>query len=330
MTDTANASKAPIHDGTLFLGIDLGGTNVQIGVVTASGKVLSRAKRKTIAEEGRDAVLDRIVDGIEEACAEAKVELADIRAVGMGAPGPVDPNTGVVLEAVNLGWLNEPIAKMLGKRLGLPLYLDNDVNVAVYGEWKMGAAKGATNMMGAWIGTGVGGGFILNNALYYGSFLTAGEVGHMLVSPDNPPGVRSVEHNCSRTAMCNRVRQLIEAGRESIVPELVDGKLHKIKSKTIAEAFRREDALVTAVVRDAADRLGVVLGGIVTLLSIEKIVLGGGLTEAAGEPWVAMVRDSVRRVAFPAVCKEVSVVASELEDNAGVIGAALIAAERDA
>lgn len=329
MTDTANASNDPSHDSTLYLGIDLGGTNVQIGVVTGAGEVLSRAKRKTIAEEGRDAVLDRIVDGIEEACAAAKVEIKDIRAVGMGAPGPVDPNKGIVLEAVNLGWLNEPIAEILGERLGLPLYLDNDVNVAVYGEWRMGAAVGATNMMGAWIGTGVGGGFILNSALYYGSFLTAGEVGHMLMSPDNPPGVRSVEHNCSRTAMCNRVRQLIEAGRESIVPELVEGKMHKIKSKTIAEAFRREDPLVSAVVSDAGDRLGIVLGGIVTLLSIDKIVLGGGLTEAIGEPWVKLVRDSVRRVAFPAVCKEVSVVASVLEDNAGVIGAALIAAERN-
>lgn len=322
--------KNPINGDTLLLGIDLGGTNIQFGVVAGSGKVLSRAKRKTIADEGRDAVLGRIVDGIDEACAQAGVSLSQIRAVGMGAPGPVDPNSGVVLEAVNLGWLNEPIAKILSDKLGLPLYLDNDVNVAVFGEWKMGAAKGSTNMMGVWIGTGVGGGFILNNALFYGSFLTAGEVGHMMLSPENPPGVRSVEHNCSRTAMCSRVRQLIEAGRPSIVPELVDGKLNKIKSKVIAEAFRQGDELVTAVVRDAGERLGVVLGGIVTLLSIDKIVLGGGLTEAVGEPWVEMVGESVRRVAFPAVCKEVSVVASELEDNAGVIGAALIAAERDA
>ena len=313
---------------TLFLGIDLGGTNVQIGVVSDAGEVLSRAKRKTIAEEGRDAVLDRIVGGVEEACKEAGVSLKDIRAVGMGAPGPVDPNTGVVLEAVNLGWLNEPIAELLGDRLGLDVYLDNDVNVAVYGEWKMGSAQGATNLMGAWVGTGVGGGFILNGELFYGTYLTAGEVGHMLASPENPPGVRSVEHNCSRTAMCNRVRQLIEAGRPSIVSELVEGKLTKIKSKTVAEAWRQNDELVVEVVRDAADRLGITLGGIVTLLSIEKIVLGGGLTEAIGEPWVEMVRESVRRVAFPAVCKGVEIVASELEDNAGVIGAALIAEER--
>lgn len=319
-----------MSDTSKYLGIDLGGTNVQIGVVTADGEVLSRAKRKTISEEGRDAVLGRIVSGVEEACEQAGVKLSKIKAVGMGAPGPVDPNTGVVLEAVNLRWLNEPIAELLGGMLGKPVYLDNDVNVAVYGEWKMGAGRGADHLLGAWIGTGVGGGLVLNGELYYGHFLTAGELGHMILLPDNPPGVRSVEHNCSRTAMCHRVRQLIEAGRESVVPELVDGKLNKIKSRTLAEAYRADDALVVAVVHDAANRLGIMLGGIVTLLSIEKIVLGGGLTEAIGEPWVERVREAVHRVAFPAVCRGVEVVASALEDNAGVVGAAFIAIERDA
>lgn len=314
--------------GEKYLGIDLGGTNVQIGVVNAKGEVLSRAKRKTLADEGRDAVLDRIVKGCEEACEESGVKLADIVAVGMGVPGPVDPDTGVVFEAVNLQWTDEPLAEIMTKRLGRPVFLDNDVNVAVYGEWRHGAAVGAHNLLGAWIGTGVGGGLILNGKPFYGHFLTAGELGHMILDHDNPPGSRSVEHNCSRTAMCNRVRQLIEAGRTSIVPELVDGKLNKIKSRTIAEAFHRNDDLVVEIVEDAAVRLGVVLGSLTTLLSLEKIVLGGGLTEAVGAPWVELVRDAARGVAFPAVCRKVEVVASVLEDNAGVVGAAIIAKER--
>lgn len=314
---------------TRYLGIDLGGTNVQIGVVDASGEVLSRSKRKTIAEEGRDAVLTRIVNGVDEACREAGVSLDEIRAVGMGAPGPVDPNSGVVLEAVNLKWENEPISEILGEMLGKRVYLDNDVNVAIYGEWKMGAGRGTNHLMGAWVGTGVGGGLILNGSLYYGHYLTAGEVGHMILHQDNPPGSRSVEHNCSRTAICNRVRQLIEAGRDSVVPDLVGGKLNKIKSKVIAEAYAAGDALVVEIVDDAANRLGTMLGGIVTLLSIEKIVLGGGLTEAVGEPWVRRVRKAVHHVVFPDVCRGVEVVASGLEDNAGVVGAAFIAMERD-
>lgn len=313
-----------------YLGIDLGGTNVQIGVVTGTGQVLSRAKRKTLAEEGRDAVLDRIADGIDEACAAAGVPLDRIVAIGMGAPGPVDPSTGVVIEAVNLRWVNEPIAKIMGDMLGRPVYLDNDVNAAIYGEWKQGAGRGSNNLMGAWIGTGVGGGFILDGRLFYGHFLTAGELGHMILHQNNPPGVRSVEHNCSRTAICNRVRQLIEAGRPSIVTTLVEGKLTKIKSRTIAEAYMKGDALVVDIVHDSATRLGIMLGSIVTLLSLEKIVLGGGLTEAIGQPFVAHVRDAVQRTAFPDVCKKAEVVASTLEDNAGVVGAAFIALERSA
>ncbi|HHN77065.1 MAG TPA: ROK family protein [Phycisphaerales bacterium] len=311
-----------------YLGIDLGGTNVQIGVVDSSGAVLSRSKRKTIAEEGRDAVLGRIADGVDEACRSAGVPLDEIRSVGMGAPGPVDPNSGVVLEAVNLKWEEEPIAEILGGILGKRVYLDNDVNVAIYGEWRAGAGRGADHLMGAWIGTGVGGGLILNGALYYGHYLTAGEVGHMILHQDNPPGSRSVEHNCSRTAICNRVRQLIESGRDSVVPELVDGKLGKIKSRVIAEAYGRGDELVVEIVDDAARRLGTMLGGIVTLLSLERIVLGGGLTEAIGKPWVRLVRDSIHSVVFPEVCRDVRVVASELEDNAGVVGAAFLAMER--
>jgi len=311
-----------------YLGIDLGGTNVQIGVVNADGEVLSRAKRKTIADEGRDAVLGRIVAGCEEACEAAGIGVGDVIAVGMGVPGPVDPDTGVVFEAVNLHWKDEPLAEMMTERLGSPVFLDNDVNVAVYGEWRHGAAVGAKNLLGAWIGTGVGGGLILNGQPFYGHFLTAGELGHMVLDQDNPPGARTVEHNCSRTAMCHRVRQLIEAGRSSIVPELVDGKLHKIKSRTIAEAYNSDDELVVEIVHDAANRLGVMLGSLTTLLSLEMIVLGGGLTEAIGEPWVKKVRAAAHGVVFPAVCRGVKVVASTLEDNAGVVGAAIIAKER--
>lgn len=311
-----------------YLGIDLGGTNVQIGVVSATGQVLSRAKRKTIAEEGRDAVLARIVDGIDEACTLAKMKRSEIVAVGMGAPGPVDPNTGVVLEAVNLKWVNEPIAGILGDAIKIPVYLDNDVNLAVYGEWKMGAGRGAAHLMGAWIGTGVGGGFILNGQLFYGHYLTAGEVGHMIMHQKNPPGGRSVEHNCSRTAICNRIKQLIDAGRPSLIADQVDGKNGRIKSKTVADGYRRLDPLVQEIVNDSADRLGIMLGSIATLLSLEKIVLGGGLTEAIGEPYVSRVRDAVKKTAFPDVCKQVEVVASTLEDNAGVVGAAFIAMER--
>ncbi len=331
---TASPAKGPallpegISPTTPYIGVDLGGTNMQIGVVTPTGVVISRAKRKTEASEGQEAVLSRMISGIEEACDAAGIEVGACAGLGIGAPGPIDPHTGVVLEAVNLGWINTPLAALLKKRTGLPTELDNDVNVALYGEWVAGCARGTSDVLGVWLGTGIGGGLIFGGKMHYGHFMTAGEIGHMLVKPENPPGSRSFEHNCSRTALCNRVRQLVENARPSIVTELTEGKLHKIKSKTLAEAYKRKDPLVTEIIDDAKTRIGIHIAGVVTLLSVEMVVLGGGLTEAMGPDFIEDIRKTVHQFVFPARCREVKVVASELEDNAGVVGAALIARDR--
>lgn len=311
-----------------YVGIDLGGTNMQIGVVDSDCTLLSTAKRKTKPEDGFDAVLERMVSGIDEACQAAKTPIAQLSGIGIGAPGAVDPEEGVVLEAVNLRWNDVPLANILKKRLGIPAFLDNDVNVAIYGENKLGSGKNAQNILGVWLGTGIGGGLILNGGLYYGHFKTAGEIGHTILFPNNPPGSRSLEHNCSRTAVVDRILRLIASNRKSMITSLVDGDLTKVKSKTIGKAYEEKDELTVEVVDDVAQFLGVAIGGVVTLLSLPRVVLGGGLTEALGEGFVDLVQRSTRKIAFPDRCKKVDVVASKLEDNAGVYGAAMIAMER--
>lgn len=301
---------------------------MQIGLVDATDTLVGSAKRKTKAEEGKDAIFDRMIDGMNEACAAAGVALKDVAAIGIGAPGAVDPAKGVVLEAVNLRWNDLPVASQLSKRAGVPVFLDNDVNVAVVGEHRFGAAKGYDNLLGVWLGTGIGGGLILNGSLYYGHFLTAGEIGHTILFPNNPIGTRSLEHNCSRSAVVDRMIRLIRGNRKSIIPSLVDGDLDKVKSKTIAKAMEQGDDLTNEVVNETAHLLGVSIAGMVTTLSLPCVVLGGGLTEALGKPFVERVEKKVRQFAFPEVCKQVVVVASELEDNAGVMGAAAIARDR--
>jgi glucokinase len=323
-------SKLP--SGT-FAGIDLGGTNMQLGIVACGtksddAKIIGESKKKTKSDEGQDAVIGRICEGVVEACAAAKVSVKDLSGIGIGAPGAVDPHEGVVLEAVNLRWDDVPLAAILQKRLGVPVYLDNDVNVAVYGEKVLGAGRGFDDLVGIWIGTGVGGGLVLNGKMYYGHYFTSGEIGHTLLLPNNPPGHRSLEHNCSRTALVERIIRLIAGNRKSIIPKLVDGDLSKIKSKTLARAYEENDLLTREVIDDAADMIGVAAANVVTLLSIPRVVLGGGLTEAIGKPFVERVQASCRRFAFPERCKQVTVVASELMDHAGVYGAAMIARDR--
>ena len=192
-----------------FVGIDLGGTNMQIGVVSHDGKLLGPAKRKTKADEGLEAIVLRIISGIEEACERANMPVQELGGIGIGAPGVVDPFKGVVIEAVNLRWDNVPIADILTKRLKVKTWLDNDVNVAMYGENKLGAGKGSNQCIGVWVGTGIGGGLILNGKLHYGHFFSAGEIGHTVLFPGLPRGSRTLENYCSRTAVVHRLVRLL-------------------------------------------------------------------------------------------------------------------------
>lgn len=323
-TATAAVISETTSGGLLAAGVDLGGTNIQVGILDAKGKVLGRAKTKTDPESGFDGVVERLIKVVREACAESKVPFESLACIGVGTPGPVDPATGVVLEAVNLRWDNAPLKDVLAKKTGRAVVVDNDVNAAIYGEWKRGAGKGATDLMAVWVGTGVGGGLVLRGQPYSGHFHTAGEIGHMILVPGAAPGSRSLEHNCSRTAVAERIAQLIRANRKSALSPVVnEGK--RIKSKAMAEAYQAGDALVCEVVNDSADRLGMAVGSIGTLLSLERVIIGGGMADALGEGYVSRVRAAAIREAFPKAVKKMEVVPSALGDDAGIIGAGLLA-----
>ncbi|MGV6815121.1 MAG: ROK family protein [Phycisphaerales bacterium] len=322
---TNDHGEAGRDESKLALGIDLGGTNIQAGVVDERGMVLGRAKVKTESEAGFDGVMDRVASAARQACEDAGVLMSSIHTAGLGVPGPIDPEKGIVIEAVNLRWNNAPVGMALADRLGVPVYADNDVNVAVYGEWRIGAGRQAPDMLGVWVGTGVGGGLIINSQLHRGAHYSAGEIGHMLLYPGAHLGSRSVEHNCSRTAITHELIKLIRSNHPSIVTSLTDGKLHKMKSKVLAMAYEQGDDLVTTVVNDAADRLGIAIASAATLLSIDQVILGGGLIQAIGKPMVDIIRDSVQREIFPHSLRSISVESCVLGDDAGLIGAGLIA-----
>ncbi len=322
-----------------FIGIDLGGTNMQIGVVVPDRdtfRVAGQSKRKTKAEDGADAVIDRICEGVNEACAAAGITPASIGGIGIGAPGVIEPTKGVVVEAVNLRWNDVPLADLIAKRLRTRVVVDNDVNVAVWGEHRLGAGRGSPNMMGIWIGTGIGGGLILGGKLHYGHFLSAGEVGHSILFPSHPLGSRTLENNASRTNVSNRIIKLINSNYKSkLTSELGDDPdkwTKEVKSKLIAQHYRggeREDGLVVRVVDDAAEMIGVAVANCVTIMSLERVVLGGGLTEACGKPFVERVAKYARELIFPkAAAQNVDIAASKLEDQAGILGAAMLAMER--
>ncbi|MFO0827282.1 MAG: ROK family protein [Phycisphaerales bacterium] len=323
----------------LVVGIDLGGSNMSIGVVDENGRVLGRAKRKTKATLGLDAVLSRIVEGVLRACADANVTLGDVRLVGIGAPSGIDVPNGVVIRSGNLGWEDVPLRELLEQGVGRQVVVDNDVNVAAWGEYSIGAARGRRHALCVWVGTGVGGALILNGELFHGTYWTAGEVGQTIVAPNGPPGASTLEQQCSKIGLWTAVRRLLPFHPNSVLHALLreavaeDGggdPMSPLGSSVLAKAYQQDDELATKVIDYSADVLGVAIANWITVLAIDTVVLGGGVTEALGKPYVQRIRKSFERHVFPDVCRKCSLVTGQLGDDAGVIGAAMLARARAA
>ncbi len=313
----------------LYFGIDLGGTNIQAAIYNpAENKVVVRDGTKTRAQEGAGAVLDRIEKLCNKLLKKADLRPDAVSGLGIGAPGAIDIKNGVVLRAPNLDWDHFPLCEDLAKRFPFGVTVDNDVNVGAWGEYKAGAGRGYDEQMAIFVGTGVGAGLVLNGQIYHGTNHTAGEIGHTVIAGRGALGHRTVEDMASRTNMVRNLKRMIESNYPSIVPELVGGDLTLIRSKILAQAQEQGDALTLEIISDAAKYIGMAIANTVTMLSLPCVVVGGGATEALGKPWMKQIRASFEKHVFPEALRETEIVASELEDNAGPIGAALLAAER--
>lgn len=314
------------------VGIDLGGTNMQVGVVDASFKIVGRSKAKTRAEQGGDAVVERMAEAVAEACTKAGVKPPEIEAIGIGAPGAIDMERGVVLEAPNLRWNHMPLAERLSSKCaGRPVLLDNDVNVAVYGENRLGAGQNARDVLGVWIGTGIGGGLVLNGSLYYGSLGSAGEIGQAVLFPGAPLGMRTLEQNCSRKHLAGRLSRLIEANNPSLLLQQTGGTIEGVAgagAHALAEAYNKGDRLTVEVLDEAAVMLGTAISAYVTVLSLPMVILGGGLSEAMGQSFADRVAEAMKPHVFPKALQGCRVVTTRLADDAGLLGAAILAHEK--
>jgi glucokinase len=246
--------------------------------------------------------------------------------VGIGAPSAIDFDHGVVINAGNLGWKNVPLRDLLQQRLRLPVVVDNDVNVAAWGEATLGAGVGKGDLLAVWVGTGVGGGLVLNGGLWRGPLFTAGEIGQVILQPGGAPGHRTVEEFCSRTAI---VRSM-----ETIAGFYPSSRFHKVRAEkedgplgsgAIRDLYAEGDELTQHVVDASAGLLGLAIANQLTVLSLKTVVLGGGVVEALGKPYAAKVRESIVAHVFPSTLRKVDVFVTQLEDKAGVLGAAMLA-----
>jgi glucokinase len=250
---------------------------------------------------------------------------AEFAGVGAGAPGPLDTKRGVVLLTPNLGWVNLPLRQLLQDTLGVPARIDNDANCAVLGEWWRGAARGAKQVIGITIGTGIGGGIIVDGRLYHGASDCAGEIGHTTVEV-NGRRCKCGNYGCleayaSGPAIARRAVEAIEAGQTSKLPGYVDGALEKITAQTVYQAAHDGDELAEEVVGDTAKFLGAGIANMINIFNPEIVVVFGGVT-LAGERLFGPLRREVAKRAFKPAVAVCRIVPAELTGTAGVYGAA--------
>ena len=313
------------------LGIDLGGTKVSAAVLDPAGRIAGRARAKTKAWRNDEDVFGTIVRTGHQAIENAGLQLADLSAVGIGSPGPLDPVAGYIIESANLKFKNFPLGPRLAKEFGVTTTVENDVNAGLYGEFKAGAARGARDVLGVFVGTGIGGGLILNGRLYRGASLNAGEVGHIIVEAGGPRcgcGNRGcIEALASRVAISREVKLAIKRGRKTVLSKRLKRQTDLLSSNNLKDAYFESDAVAVKVMNRAAKALGIALGGLVNLLGPEMIVLGGGVIEALGVEYVDRIGSATRKIAFDICGRDLKILKAELGDDAGVIGAAILARE---
>lgn len=314
-----------------FVGVDIGGTKLHALVADAEGHVFGRARKKVGKDRSFAAVLDRVVSVAREACAEARIELAAVTAVGVGAPSPVLPD-GTAVHAPNLGWEQVPLAPTLARMLGRPCVAANDCDAGTFGEVRFGAARGARTAVGLFVGTGLGGGIVVDGQLINGDNHKAAEVGHMIVERDGRRcgcGHRGcLEAYASKTGMANRLARLCEkTGRTTVLADRCEGDWSQLKAGMLADAYGAGDELAVEVIDEAADYLGLGIGNLVTLLGPGIVVLGGGVISALGPALLDRIRAAAASVSWPpSSFEDTRLELAALGDDAVALGAVAWAA----
>jgi glucokinase len=310
-----------------LIGLDIGGTNLVTGAVAEDGsRLLALKSEPTRPEEGPDAVLRRLAGQARATLAETRTAdpAAEITGVGVGAPGPLDTRAGIIFLTPNLGWENLPLRQQVADVLGLPATLDNDANCAVLGEWWRGAARGTRNAIGFTIGTGIGGGIIVDGRLYHGASDCAGEFGHTTIDPAgrrcNCGNYGCLEAYASGPAIALRTVEALEAGAESLIRTMVDGHVGRVTAQLVYEAANQGDELAREVVRDTARYLGTGVANLINVFNPEVVVICGGVT-LAGDRLFGPLRQEVARRAFRPAVQACRIVPGELSGTAGVYGA---------
>lgn len=309
-----------------WVGFDLGGTKMLAKVFNSDFKSLSHARTKTKGYEGVEAGLERITKTVSQAIRDADVSKKDIAAIGIGCPGPLDLDKGIIHAAPNLSWSNVHVKEHLESEFKCPAFIMNDVDAGVYGEYRFGSAANARTALGVFPGTGIGGGCVYDGKIVRGTHASCMEIGHIQVVADGPLcgcGNRGcLEAVASRLVIAAQCSAAAYRGQAPYLMEHVGTDLKNIRSGALSSAIAAGDTQVEKIVRDAARHIGFAVGSMVNLLAPDVVVLGGGLVEAMTDLFITEVSTTAKSRALATLAASFRVVAAELGDDAGVMGAA--------
>ena len=303
--------------------LDVGGTKVLGAIFNEKDEIIYRLKKRSKSGgEGAADVEKVIIDVVEEMIKESGIDRKKINAIASCAPGVIDQDSGVVLFTPNLPWRNYDLAGAMRKQFGVPFFVGNDVNLGVLGEYKFGAARGYKNVVGFFVGTGMGGGLILNGSLFTGNQFKAAEYGHMILDPEGPLcgcGQRGcLEAFSSKQGMTAYIRQQVSRGRETMMAEAVkDGVF---RSKKLKKALEAGDAVAVEAVDRACHYLAVATGNLINTLSPDLVLYGGGVIEAVGDIFLEKVLKEVDRYCMTAIRPTVDIKIAELGDDSILYG----------
>lgn len=311
-----------------IIGVDLGGTNIKVSVFDAKFKKLGENRAPTGAADGWQAVLERIDGCTRELLDQYSLTMEQVAAAGMGIPGLMDRKVGISQFSPNFtDWKDVPVSAWFREKWGVPVFIDNDVRVNLYGEWKFGAGRDRENLVLLTLGTGLGSGIVMDGRVLYGATGSAGEVGHMNMYREGRP-CRCGSSGClgryvSALGMLRTFREKLDSGRESVVSNWVKNS-EEITAKMISEAFDLGDSTAIETLTETGELLGFGLVNLINLFNPERVIIGGGMA-AAGERLLAPARKVVQEHALEISRNACDLVTAQLGDAAGMLGAAYYA-----
>lgn len=313
--------------GKIVCGIDIGGTKINTGLMDSSGNVINNVKVPTYASEGPDAAISRIIKSVEDVLKLSNISIKNISGIGIGSPGPLDTEKGIIRKTSNLpGWENVHIKDIIENKFKIKTTLDNDANAAALGEYLYGTGKGSKAFVYITISTGIGGGVVLDGKLYHGINSNAAEVGHTIINFDGPKcncgNYGCLEAYASGTALAKFAKEALDNGCESMIKSIAGPD--PVSAEHVFEAAKKKDKLAVKLVENEAFYLGIGMSNILAFYNPEIIAIGGGVANA-WDMFIDKMLDTAEKRSLKPIYDACRIVKAELGGNVGLIGAAALA-----